>query len=684
MADPVGSGKTFVSLALAQAVNHGPTACLVPASLSAQWQATADRLSVSVALCSHEQVSRGTLPRATRGLVVIDESHHFRNPHTKRYRHLAPWLVGRTALLVTATPIVNRVVDLAHQLLLTIPDDALALDGVASLRAMLEKQCLQPALGQLVFESDAEPDHRPGRVHSSSLPAEPEHAAVARTITVLNRLRLSRSKPIAGLIRGVFLRATASSPAALVGALRRYRRLLLHARDARQVGQSMDRAELRHFTGELDDQLVWWELLPITKTESEIELSDLSKLGQVIHQVEATAQEADGKLTRLRHLLADGRPTLIFTVSRDTVRYIRHHLADLRIAWCTGERAGIGNATLSRRSVLSWFREPTSSSLAPLHLVVTDVAAEGLDLQRAARVIHYDLPWTPMRMEQREGRSVRYGSPHAQVEVVQFTLPPLLERRLQFESTLARKVKLPAKAGLGPGGRHIWRWRTEVADRFRDRAALAGVASVVSPELGLLAGFSLCLSGQLAPLAATVIWMDRNGAWTEDADIVRAWLALAAEQDQPAEPSSAQLKDWLSLLAQPLRDRLAFTRARRWIVPDPSPAACRAMARLQSLARQAARRHQARRLAELERALALVAGGHTAGEATLIDRLAEAPDPEVPRLIGTLPTRRFEWEQIEVRLTGVVMFGPAHRPAIEVASPECPGFRPPSSTSTEP
>ncbi|MGZ8398889.1 MAG: SNF2-related protein, partial [Gemmatimonadales bacterium] len=119
LADPVGSGKTYVALAVAASLNRGsPTACLVPAALQPQWEDVARKLEIPLVLCSHEQVSRGRLPDGTRGLVVVDESHRFRNRLTRRYAHLASWLVGRPALLVTATPIVNRLSDLGHQLLL--------------------------------------------------------------------------------------------------------------------------------------------------------------------------------------------------------------------------------------------------------------------------------------------------------------------------------------------------------------------------------------------------------------------------------------------------------------------------------------------------------------------------------------------------------------------------------------
>jgi helicase-like protein len=647
-----------VALAVAAAFNRGPTACLVPATLIRQWELAALRVQVPLLLCSHEQVSRGRLPERTLGLVIIDESHHFRNPGTRRYTHLGPWLLGRPALLVTATPIVNRTADLAHQILLAVRDDALVMDGVASLRGLLQSGCPSPSLGQLVIESEVKNYQRPRRIHRISRPTTSECAVVEGAVEVLSRLRLSACKPIAALIRGVLLRAVGSSPAALYGALHRYRRLLRHASDALQSGRTMDRSELRQFTGELGDQLIWWELLPASATETDIELDDLGPLEVAIQVARAAMENGDGKLDRLREILSDATPALVFATSRDTVGYIRDRFRDLRLAWCTGNRAGIGNTTLPRTSVLGWFRAPVHSSLAPRHLIVTDVAAEGLDLQRAARVVHYDLPWTPMRVEQREGRSVRYGSNYQQVEVVRFIPPPVLERSLKLEAALVEKGRLPASAGMGAAGERVWRWRTSLAERLGGVEARAGVAAVDSPNRGLLAGFALYRSGNSDCLSATVLWVEADGSWTETPETIAARLIAAAQQTLILPVDSAHLNNWLALLARPIRDRLSSTQSRRWVTPDPTPAARRLATRLQSRVRDAARRHDPRRLAELEGALAFVAGGHTAGEAALVERLANVADSELNAAVGKLPKARSARHDIEVRLTGLVVFGP--------------------------
>jgi superfamily II DNA/RNA helicase len=52
--------------------------------------------------------------------------------------------------------------------------------------------------------------------------------------------------------------------------------------------------------------------------------------------------------------------------------------------------------------------------------VATDLAGEGLNLQRAGVVVHYDIPWNPVRLDQRNGRAFRIGQRRAAVKAVYF------------------------------------------------------------------------------------------------------------------------------------------------------------------------------------------------------------------------------------------------------------------------
>jgi superfamily II DNA or RNA helicase len=655
LADPVGSGKTYIALAVASVLNAGrSTACLVPATLTEQWAEAAKRLQLPVEVCSHQQASLGHLPAPAGDLVIVDESHHFRNRLTKRYRNVAEWLVGRSALLLTATPIVNRLSDLAHQLLLAIRDNALAIDGIASLRDLLERGPAHPALGHVVVENDGAAALRPTRILSARVPVDGERRTGAESLALVNQLRLSRSEAIASLIRGVLLRAASSSPGAFLGFLERYRTLLLHGRDAFQAGQTVDRTRLRRFTAELGDQLVWWELLPVEPGSSELELSDLDALADIIPAARARLQEKDPKLDRLHALLVGERPTLVFTASRDTVRYVRQRLSDVCLAWCTGELAGVGSAHLPRDAVLRAFRDG-ARTYGPRHLIATDVAAEGLDLQRAARVIHYDLPWTPMKLEQREGRSVRLGSAHSHVEVLRFAPPPELDRFLLLEAALTRKAKLPAAAGLGVLGREIWRWRTEVGREFGATSAAAGVARVPSSHNGVLVGISLHQGSPPTRLSTMAGWLQPDGTWSEDAELIRDRLREATEfQVDHSLPDESRM--YLELLTPLLRKRLALAQGGRWISPHTTAAARAASLRLGDLIRKAARLRDENRLTEIQRAMAFVGGGRTAGEEMMLERLSGVSDAELTSMLAqTLPQP--DWDGIEVRLTGFIVFG---------------------------
>ncbi|MGH7525207.1 MAG: C-terminal helicase domain-containing protein, partial [Gemmatimonadales bacterium] len=283
---------------------------------------------------------------------------------------------------------------------------------------------------------------------------------------------------------------------------------------------------------------------------------------------------------------------------------------------------------------------------------------EGLDLQRAARVIHYDLPWTPMRLEQREGRAVRLGSRHRSVEVIRFAPPPVMEHSLRIEGAIARKLGLPGIAGLGVSGRRLWRWRSELGEALGAGERVAGVAIASSGPEGVLAGVSLHAptARQEVRLASALIWIAAGGQWTEEEDVVAARLAQAARHATPAQPDAGRLRQALELLADPVRARLALARGRRWTSPETAPSAHRVAARLQLAVRDAARRRDGERLIRLERALGFVGGGHTAGETALLDRLAELSDAELLRAMAALPAPSHRWDAIEARLTGIVIF----------------------------
>jgi hypothetical protein len=654
-AAPVGSGKTYVALAVARA-DASRVACIVPAALVGQWRRTADRLNVELTLWSYERVSRGCIPPVEPDLVIVDESHQFRNPATKRYRTLAPWLMDRALLLLTGTPVVNRPEDLFHQLHLGLRDDALKAEGVPSLRLALATGAAPSALASVIATSEGALGKPTGRTAS-----ETPRCGTVSLLPALDSLVLSSEPAIAALIRLVLLRAAASSPAALFAALRRYRALLAHARDARTAGRALGRKALHEFTRGAEAQLVFWELFPPLPDDCELVADDLGQLDLLLPRAARLTELRDGKVSRLSDLLADHAATIVFTGARETVGYLRRQLGDPWLAWCTGSRAGIGRTELPRADVLNWFRPgrlPNPRRMVPgvpRTLVTTDVAAEGLDLQSAARVVHYDLPWTAVRLDQRDGRAVRLGSPHAAVEIIRFDPTPAIERRLRILARLGIKILLPARLGLGSGGRGAWRWRNELTGILGDGPACSGAAGLRSSASGCLVGISL--TGPQGHSVGFVAWCDAAGRWIDEPRVIEARLLEAATAAELAElPPDAPIRPPTGL-AEIVRARLRLALQPGFLGTPPGEAGRRLARRLRRLARISVRERDTVTVSNIQAALRFATGGHTAGEAMLVERLLAMNDASLLSRIGALPAPAPPPNLLAPRLVGIIVFG---------------------------
>jgi ERCC4-related helicase len=134
VADAVGLGKTYIGLRLIEhylqkerSPGYVPRALVIcPAQLrDLVWIKKLDEYGIKADIVSQEELGRKTfdIRRFTKhDIIVIDESHNFRNSGTNRYINLQK-LIGtgkrsKKIVLLTATPINNTVFDLYHQMLL--------------------------------------------------------------------------------------------------------------------------------------------------------------------------------------------------------------------------------------------------------------------------------------------------------------------------------------------------------------------------------------------------------------------------------------------------------------------------------------------------------------------------------------------------------------------------------------
>lgn len=653
VAEPVGSGKTWIALALAARLG-GRAVVIAPAVLRAQWERTATRAAVPLVFQSHEQWSRGS--RAIpAGLVIIDESHRFRHAGIRRYQNLAPPLMGRDGVLLTATPVVNRLEDAAHQLLLLARDDALAASGIGSIRQTLCGGEAPVQLGDLII-SGSRTEGRPAE-RSRQLPAGPDEDELARTVlSRLDQLRLSPDRSVRTLLGGMLAGAYGSSPAALGAALARYRSLLLQNGDATRAGRRMGRRELIRLLGHDLEQTVLWPLLGSENGTADLVPDDLPLVDACLEWIRSQVAGDDPKARRLAGVLADGRPTIVFTGARATVTHLRQVIhPGNRIGWCTGAEAGIGTVRLARTDVLRWFSpDQAVHELAPRVLISTDVAAEGLDLQRAMRIVHYDLPWTAVRLDQRAGRILRLGSAHPTAEIITLLPPAAIEARLQLLERLARKRPLPARLGVGHDADAVWQWRTELAQAWHHLPAARGTAVLSGGFDAAIAGVAL-ISGNTIVSQFALAQVGRGRWWCSDHPTLER-LLIAARKDEPGNETDRAVGAVMGSLRREVRAALLGAGGSLWRIRPLSSWARPALARLRRLAADAVRQRDQTALAFADRGISFLRRGHTAGERLLATRLATEPDTTLPDLLAGLPPPDPLPLPIRPLITGLIVF----------------------------
>ena len=226
------------------------------------------------------------------------------------------------------------------------------------------------------------------------------------------------------------------------------------------------------------------------------------------------------------------RRVLIFTESREgTKRYLQEVLeqaiagsdrADERIETITGLLGGPARQQIQRRF-------NTDPSQDPLRiLIATDAAREGLNFQaHCADLFHFDLPWNPGRIEQRNGRIDRKLQPADEVRCHYFVLPQRAEDHVL--DVLVRK--------------------TETI-----RRELGSLSKVIDDEIEhqLTGGIPHSQAGALA-------------ARIDEADLDAERKAIAGEELEEARERQDDLREQID------RCRNLLERSRDWVGFEPEP-----------------------------------------------------------------------------------------------------------------
>lgn len=249
----------------------------------------------------------------------------------------------------------------------------------------------------------------------------------------------------------------------------------------------------------------------------------------IVELIDLARRCANGsKLRRLsRFLHRVGEPVVVFTEYRDTLRAILAHLgSSRRMAAIHG-----GMAPALRQSVVDAFNDGDLDTL-----IATDAAGEGLNLHHRSRiVIDMELPWNPLRLEQRVGRVDRLGQQRT-VHAIRLFHPGTIEEevleRLTLRGHRAAAAFEPhpatpqaiAEASRIERQRYARQLGAHAADgavwcrprraRRQSRWLLVGRHIIVNELGGVVGETSELIAALLSPACADRLWRERiTGAW---------------------------------------------------------------------------------------------------------------------------------------------------------------------------
>ena len=457
LADDVGLGKSFIAAEVMRRFG-AEVELIVPAALVAQWRETLGAFGVAARISTHDSIARD-VGGAVRRLVVVDEAHAFRNRRTQRYRALARRTAGARVLLITATPLCNSIEDLEALIRLIARDDLLADLGVPSIDVAFERGDVERVVAALVI--------RRGR---TDLPDALQFGALER------RVIRHPVPPLRGIdelefplvaerriLRRFLRRRAESSEAAFIESVRRQLRFYERALAALAAGRRLPKREYRRaFAHEEDNaeyqDVLFWELFaPPGAIDPAVIHGEMRRLEALMREARASPMT---KRAMLQEIITN-EPTLIFTGSIATARDLQRTL----------QCGLVTSRDRSREAVLHAFVN------GRIDLVVsTDLASEGLNLQRAGVIIHYDIPWNPVKLDQRNGRAWRLGQSREAVRAIYFIPQSRETRILQTVARKNRTRRRVLRAGQEPA-----RATLTLRPRISRDAACAGMGDV--PDL---------------------------------------------------------------------------------------------------------------------------------------------------------------------------------------------------------
>lgn len=408
----------------------------------------ADRQSVRIVITSYDYSGKlmKRFPDVKWDFLIIDEAHNLRNLNgTKRAKRLFELSGGIPKILLTATPLQNSLMDL-YGLVSFIDPRIFGSEKMFRQRYIKDedyddlKRELTPVLYRTLRKDVAGYMHFVKRICKTvDFELSWDEIQLYERVNKFLRRDVLYSIPTSNraLIILVIRKLMASSSFALIETFEVLKKRLEKLYEGTKSADAQEGFDL--FWSFVEDEI---DESGFEETDDEDTAAQKAYIQTELDEVNAIIDVAkriktNSKVTALKQALEIGfsyqrdhgiaQKAVVFTESKRTQKYIAEELRksgyseeDILLfnggfddamskkiyqAWQVKNygNANYGRSVEYKHAIVDHFREDAKI------LICTDAGSEGLNLQFCNTVINYDLPWNPMKIEQRIGRCHRYG-----------------------------------------------------------------------------------------------------------------------------------------------------------------------------------------------------------------------------------------------------------------------------------
>lgn len=518
VADSVGLGKTWIAKKIAEEFGYFQrkhVLVICPAQLSSMWIREIKDINVSQNCLTQEKLAsminvKSEILREIRvnpkeiSLIIVDESHNFRNPLSKRHENLSQLIdfirLGHNPklkiLFLTATPINNTVWDLYWQLYLMLGDNKAFLRyGIEDLKKHFKKaEKENQRLGDILHLISIRRNRNyilekyknatingklikfPKRVLNNinyklkdvykgmykKITELIENAPMAyyrfisfkKELTYKDKEDLDRMVALTGIFRTILLKRLESSVEAFRKSINDQKRFLdlikILVNQEKIIKKSIYNKIINAYEDEngdfdINDFINHPETESFKKDDYQLDsfLKELDKDIEIYNQMFDLVSKIDPKEDAKLKMLAENLLNLDLSKQVVVFTYYTDTLDYIYDYFSKNDK--FKNFVIKKISgkLGSDEREQIVNDFTNKKIDIlfsTDVLSEGQNLQTAQNLINYDLHWNPTRMIQRAGRIDRIGSPYNEIYIYNFFPENELEDLLRLIRILQEKI----------------------------------------------------------------------------------------------------------------------------------------------------------------------------------------------------------------------------------------------------